>query len=48
MKKIDSEELKIKIELLEKLLSKNELCRSSITERLSRIREQLDILITTN
>ena len=45
MSKQDNQSLKIKIDTLEKLLSKKELRRISVSKRLRRIRKQLNILI---
>ena len=45
MKSINLNELRFKMDLLEKLLSKEELSRSSIKGKLSRIRKQLNLLV---
>ena len=48
MMKINTEKLKLKIDLLEKLLSKDELLRISVKKRLLRIRKRLDSLLDLN
>ena len=48
MMNINTEKLKLKIDLLEKLLSKDELLRISVKKRLSRIRKNLESLLDLN
>jgi len=48
MDKVNTEQLRVKIDLLEKLLSGNELKRISVSKRLLRIRKQLSSLIIIN
>lgn len=45
MSTLNSRELRLKIELLEKLISKDELKRISVTKRLKRIRKQMNLLV---
>tara|TARA_Y100001936_G_C16091121_1_gene686290 strand:- start:3804 stop:3953 length:150 start_codon:yes stop_codon:yes gene_type:complete len=47
MKKVNVSELRFKIDLLERLLSKEELSRSSIRGKLNRIRKQLNLLVVS-
>ena len=42
------EELKMKIDILEKLLSKEELARISVSKRFFRIRKKLSKYLSTN
>ena len=48
MKNLNPENLRIKIELLEKLISKKELRIISVSKRLIRIRKQLNCLLAFN
>lgn len=45
MKKVNVSELRFKLDLLERLLSKEELSRSSIRGKLNKIRKQLNLLV---
>ena len=45
MKKVNVSELRFKMDLLERLLSKEELSRNSIRGKLNRIRKQLNLLV---
>lgn len=46
MREINHESLRMKIDLLEKLLSKRELKRISVSKRLLRIRKRINSLIS--
>ena len=48
MSKLNAEKLRLKLELLERLLSKKELKRISVSKRLLRIRKQLNCLLALN
>jgi len=48
MRRDNTEKLKLKIDLLEKLLSEEELLRISINKRFIRIRKQLNSLLDLN
>lgn len=48
MRRDNTEKLKLKMDLLEKLLSKDELLRISINKRFIRIREQINSLLDLN
>lgn len=48
MSKLNTEQLRLKLELLERLLSKKELKRISVSKRLLRIRKQLNCLLALN
>ena len=48
MRKDNTEKLKLKIDLLEKLLSRDELLRISINKRFIRIRKQINSLLDLN
>jgi len=45
MKSINAKDLRIKIDEMEQLLSKEELIKTSISHRLKNIRKHLDLLI---
>ncbi len=48
MRRENTEKLKLRIDLLEKLLSKDELLRISINKRFTRIRKQINSLLDLN
>lgn len=45
MKEVNVNELRFKVDLLERLLSKEELSRSTIRRKLNKIRKQLNLLV---